>query len=267
MKISNRWISWDNPQLDFVKDLIRAASAKVGLEICRAREFGGDPYRDIRQLTTTNRPVIFDVGANVGQSVRRFQRHFTRPIIHCFEPGTESFEKLYARTAKMPDIVLNNIALGPMSCSANFMENTSSNMSSLLKVGPDGWGNVKRTYRVKVDTLDNYCIANLVDKIDVLKVDTQGFELQVLKGGEQLMRQHRIKLILMELIFCNMYESIPEPDDIYRYLIDRGFSLVTFYQFYYQKGRAGWTDALFVNANTTPLESADIEPAETGVAR
>jgi hypothetical protein len=43
-----------------------------------------------------------------------------------------------------------------------------------------------------------------------------------------------------------MYKGSPRFDEIYAYLAERRFALVSFYDFYYQHGRAGWTDALFV---------------------
>ena len=55
----------------------------------------------------------------------------------------------------------------------------------------------------------------------------------------------RVRLIFLEIIFSEMYSGLPSLDEIYRHLCDRGFGLVTFYKFYYQHNRAGWTDALF----------------------
>jgi FkbM family methyltransferase len=232
------------PQMERVKHFTKLAALKLGLEIHRAGEFGGDPFLDMRRLTPATRPVIFDVGANLGQSVRLFRWHFARPIIHCFEPGRHAFQKLHHKTTKIPDLVVNNMALGSESCSAVFTENTSSEMSSFLKLGPDGWGKTTNCM-VDVGTLDDYCVHNSIRVVDILKIDTQGFELQVLRGGEKLIAQHRIGLIFLEITFSKMYESLPRLDEIYRYLVDRGFSLVTFYRFCYQRGRAGWTDALF----------------------
>ena len=236
--------------MERIKHFAKLAALKLGLEIHRAGEFGGDPFRDMRRLTPATRPVIFDVGANIGQTVQHFRWHFARPIIHCFEPGRNAFQKLRDQTTRIPNIVLNNIALGFESDSVVFNENTSSEMSSFLNLGPEGWGETER-YTVQVDTLDNYCAHNSIHAVDILKIDTQGFELQVLKGAEKLVAQHRIGLLFLEITFSKMYDSLPQLDEIYRYLVDRGFSLVTFYRFSYQGGRAGWTDALFA-AETKP---------------
>jgi hypothetical protein len=63
--------------------------------------------------------------------------------------------------------------------------------------------------------------------------------------GTILMAARRIRLIYLEIIFSKMHKNLPRLDEIYAFLVDRHFELVSFYQFYHQNERAGWTDALF----------------------
>jgi len=81
----------------------------------------------------------------------------------------------------------------------------------------------------------------------LLKSDTQGFDLEVLKGADRMLAEHRIRLIYLEIIFSKMYENLPRADKIYAFMADHGFELVSFYKTYFQNGRAGWTDALFID--------------------
>jgi FkbM family methyltransferase len=199
----------------------------------------------MRRLTVSTRPEIFDVGANEGQSIRRFRHYFDRPFIHSFEPSPTTFAKLRENTVRVMDLRLSNVALGSRPGAADLIENTHSDMSSLLELGPDAFGQEKSACRVPVTTLDEYCANYAVKRIDILKVDTQGFDLEVLKGGQELMAARRIRLIYLEIIFSKMYKNLPRLDEIYAFLVDRHFELVSFYQFYHQNERAGWTDALF----------------------
>lgn len=209
---------------------------------------GQNPFQDMRRLAVPSfRPVIFDVGANVGQSINLFRRNFEHSIIHSFEPSPCTFKKLQHRTTNMPDLHLNNFALGAQSELRVFIENTNSCMNSLLEPGTDCWGEVKERYQVEISTLDNYCAKQGVTHIDILKSDTQGFDLEVIRGGQELIKLRRIHLIYMEIIFSDQYKGIPRLDEIYGFLVNNGFSLVTFYTFHYQHDRAGWTDALFIN--------------------
>jgi FkbM family methyltransferase len=147
-------------------------------------------------------------------------------------------------------ILLNQIVydfgLGAEVGTLEFLENVHSELSSFLEPGVECGGTIKRR-QVKVRTIDDYCTENGINCIDILKSDTQGFDLQVIKGAKRLLMEKRIHLFYTEITFCEMYQNSPKLDEIYGFLADQGFSLVSFYKFYYQNGRAGWTDALFIN--------------------
>ena len=173
-----------------LKYIVRSALAHLGYELRGLpggrNDLGRDPFRDMRALTKAGAsPVVFDVGANIGQSVEMFRGYFARPTIHCFEPGPEAFEELRRRWAGVPDLHLNNVALGARLESKLFMINTSNNMSSLLELSTDGWGTIKEKRPVEVWTLDDYCDRKGVDRIDILKSDTQGYDLEVLRAPKR----------------------------------------------------------------------------------
>ena len=207
---------------------------------------GADPYKDLRRLcASVQRPVIFDVGANVGQSIETIRTYFPTPIIHAFEPAPATFELLRRATKGIPDLTLNNLALGREPGTADLGSNSVSAMSSLLELGPDGWGKVEQKISVPVNSLDSYCSEKGIGLINVLKLDTQGFELEVLGGAKNLLKEGRIDAIFMEITFVHMYEGLPSLDQLYRLMIDQGLYLVSFYDFHYQQDRLGWCDALF----------------------
>jgi hypothetical protein len=95
--------------------------------------------------------------------------------------------------------------------------------------------------------VDRFLAEHDTPSVDILKSDTQGYDLQVFKGAEEAMRENRIGLIYTELIFSDMYSGIPPFDEVYRHLVDRGFRLVSIYHFEHQNDLAGWADALFFN--------------------
>jgi FkbM family methyltransferase len=221
---------------------------KLGIDIRFIPKVGFDAYDDMRALVTAPRPVLFDVGANRGQTIERFRATFASPVIHAFEPGRDTFADLQRRMAGVPDLHLNNVALGERSESRTFYDTDPPDMSSLLEQSVDAWGRIQAKYPVEVVTLDDYCAAHGVERIDVLKSDTQGFDLAVIKGAQRMIERRAIRMIFMEITFSDMYKGTPRFDEIYAYLADRRFALVSFYDFYYQHGRAGWTDALFITA-------------------
>jgi FkbM family methyltransferase len=234
-----------------LKALVRPMLNRLGYDLHRISsdgDLGRDPFRDMRKLSAGGRKlVVFDVGANVGQSVDRFRETLDDPMIHSFEPEPATFAELRRRKGDVPGLHLNNFALGSKRGTAELNRNTFSDMSSILQPGRDSWGSIKDKTPIEIRTLDEYCHDHGVTHIDILKSDTQGYDLEVLKGAEQLMAHRRIKLIYLEIIFSRMYEKLPRADEVYAYLADRGFSLVSFYEIHYQQQQAGWTDALFIN--------------------
>jgi FkbM family methyltransferase len=237
-----------------VKEMLKTGLRQFGFEIQRLPRslapgkvsVGLDPYHDMRRFTNAVAdPMVFDVGANVGQSIERMRTYFDRPVIHAFEPSPDTFAKLRAATDGIPDLTLNNVALGRHAGTGNFVENSESALSSMLEFGPDSWGTVKGNIPVTVATLDEYCVANQIEKIDVLKIDTQGFEMEVLQGSIRMLAEGRVGVVFLEITFSEMYRGLPTLDEIYRFIIERGLPLVAFYDFHYQNNRLGWCDVMF----------------------
>lgn len=238
-----------------IKAAIKRVVRRLGYDIRAIHDdsgLGRDPLWDIRALTRAGEhPLILDVGANRGQSIDEFRRLFHAPVMHSFEPSPETFRQLQARWTH-PDVVLNNVALGSRPDQRPFLENSHNDMSSFLALGPDGWGATEKRTTVPITTVDAYCAERQITAVDLLKIDTQGFELEVITGAEQMMARGAVHLVYLEIILSKMYDNLPGLDDIYRALTSRGFSLVSFYSFYYRDHRAAWTDALFVQPDYQP---------------
>ena len=209
---------------------------------------GRDPYRDIRRLVGTKSPIVFDVGANTGQTTNAILQALPGATVHAFEPSAAAFEGMRRLSVMQKNVVLNNCALGAQSGEQTLFENASSDMSSLLPLGQDGWGRVQARTTVRVSTVDEYCADRDIPRIDLLKSDTQGFELEVLKGASRMLERRLVHLIYLEMNFARLYEGMPRFDALLGFLFDRGFELIALYQIHYLKERAGWTDGLFINS-------------------
>lgn len=221
----------------------------LGYEFTRyePNQYGNDPFNDMQRLCKSADPVIFDIGANTGQTTRRFKQYFPKSHIHAFEPSPITFQVLSTNTADLQDVVVQNIGCGSQEGEAVFFENSSHDMSSFLQPDRDSWGKVVRKRQLPMTTVDRYCADNQITHIDILKSDTQGYELEVLMGTTSLLGKGAVHLIYLEIIFSQMYSDIPRFDEIYKFLAEHDFLLVTFYRFHFQNGVAGWTDALFIH--------------------
>ena len=142
-------------------------------------------------------PVLFDVGSNNGQYLKLLLQNFTvlEPTIHCFEPDDTAFAKLQKNFKNNKNVILNNFALG------------DQNMKSILF--SDGSGDVKASLvdvnsnnliekEIEIKKLDDYCITNKIDKISFLKIDTEGYEANVLIGSEKMIKNNCIERIQLE---------------------------------------------------------------------
>ena len=78
----------------------------------------------------------------------------------------------------------------------------------------------EKKIEVEMITLDNFCENYKIDNIDFLKIDTQGYEKFVLEGAQNLLKNRKIKIIKLEMIFSEIYEKSASFYDIEGYLHD-----------------------------------------------
>jgi FkbM family methyltransferase len=208
---------------------------------------GKDPLLDILRRLDQKAPIIFDVGANIGQSVKNFKRYFPYGKIYSFEPSAKAYKELEKVSNQYKNVEPYQIALGSQEAQMKIYENSSSDMNSFLEMGKNGSGSVIGESIVEVTTIDQFCARNNIQKIHILKIDAQGYDFEVIKGAKEMILANKIELLYFEIIFSEMYKGVPRFSEIYDFLIDHGFSLVSLYNFYYQKNLAGWTDGLFIH--------------------
>ena len=160
-------------------------------------------------------PVIFDAGANVGITGAWFLAHHPGASLHCFEPESGNFELLRANLGGRPDVLLHQVALGEEAGTAMLTVSTHGAMHSLIDASVGD-----RQIEVPVWRLDDYMAESGVDRVDLLKLDVEGFEMEVLRGfGERLDQ--------VSVICGEVHANVVEPTDFYDLVLGRGFELVS----------------------------------------
>ena len=79
---------------------------------------------------------------------------------------------------------------------------------------------------VKITTIDNYCLDKKIDKIDLLKIDTQGYEDKVLEGSKISFEKEKVRAVITEIMFDNVYEKYFSFSDIEKHILPYNFRMV-----------------------------------------
>jgi FkbM family methyltransferase len=238
-----------------IKRLLRGFLEKAGVELALKRNLWyQDAFEVQRKIIGKMDPLIFDVGASEGSVVAKYKTIYPAAVIHAFEPQPDSFQKLEAATSAMKEIYCSNIALSDRQGKETFYKTSGYASSSLLapvRTGSfiDDHTGLAEKYDVQLETLDNYTRSGNIANIDILKMDTQGNELNILKGGEELLKRGAIGLIYSEIWFAKAYENQPFYEDIALYLRRFGylpFGLYNIHRDLRLHGQNLWADAIFV---------------------
>lgn len=126
-------------------------------------------------------------------------------MVHSFEPSKATFE-LLNNNIKSGKAILNNKGLGKKAGVFPFYTDfPGSGTASLTKRKMNCYGvDFEYSEDVTIETLDEYCFANNIKEIDLLKIDVEGHELDVLEGSKEMLAKEMIKMISFEFGGCNI---------------------------------------------------------------
>lgn len=201
----------------------------IGKEIVVKGEYEGGTVRALRkELEGTQKPVFFDVGANIGAILIPLKKRLPAADIHAFEASPHTF-KFLLKNCRENDISVANVHNKAVHSShgreLTFFDSVHYGKSSLAPVYVD------RTITVKSVSLDAYCRENEIACIDLLKVDVQGFELEVFRGMITLLQQKKVKTI------CFEFEDWAEEAAGFQSGASQAFLLKNGYQLFTDKGK------------------------------
>ncbi|MBC7323647.1 MAG: FkbM family methyltransferase [Acetomicrobium sp.] len=150
-------------------------------------------YKFLRQVVRgTSTPIIFDVGANIGQWAKMVLKECPHAILHLFEPFPPSFELLSQNFSSLA--TTNCVAVGDINGTIDLL--LYNNLEHSLIVNEQQICKGKIT--VPLITLDEYCFQKNIDQVYLLKIDVEGAEIKVLLGARTLIRECRIMVIQFE---------------------------------------------------------------------
>ena len=155
--------------------------------------------------------IIFDVGQNMGQSTDMFLKilkinDISNYEIHAFEPEKKSYDVCYKKFSTNKNIILNNIGLSDNNSvkQRDFYEYENNLYNSLYKIDRTHF-KVKNVSQVFITSINKYCEENNINKINFLKIDTEGEEPNIIEGASHLISKNLIHYIDTELTVGSFY--------------------------------------------------------------
>ncbi|HEY4326641.1 MAG TPA: FkbM family methyltransferase [Mucilaginibacter sp.] len=197
-----------------------------------------------------NPKCIFDVGANEGQTALNYLKYFPASTIYCFEPVKDVFDRLSA-VIKTPQIKCVNKALGENTGQFTIYKNPDYNQVGSF----NGAGDQELTEQETVEIIrgDEFCAQNNISEIDLLKIDVEGFEIQVLNGLEKLL-SNQVKYIFVEAGFHTTDQGKTHISILLAYLYEHNFIVSGLYNY----ARRGGSNKLNLNHCDILLTNASL---------
>ena len=168
-------------------------------------DYSGELYI-IKQLKKDlTHSIVFDIGANVWDWSKFVLKEY-RAIpykLYMFEPSLGTFKQLKNNIPKSDKYFLFPIGFGDKKETLQiFYDNEAQGSASILmKSG-------KYSEEIKIETIDNFCQENNIERIDFLKMDVQGYEYNILLGAEEMLKKGKIQFIQFEFDEPNIENRI-----------------------------------------------------------
>tara|TARA_B100000073_G_scaffold344170_1_gene350430 strand:- start:687 stop:1478 length:792 start_codon:yes stop_codon:yes gene_type:complete len=167
----------------------------------------------LKKVCKQNPKLCLDIGANLGE-YSNFILKNSNSKVFAFEPMTKTYNKLKKIRSKFPNrFFIFNYGLGEKKKFKNlyYDKNNSQWANFNSEVNQiDYLKNNKKIIKCKIDTLDNVIKTNknLIKKIDLIKIDTEGYEYEVLVGAKKTIEKIKPKYIQIEYNWHHLFKNV-----------------------------------------------------------
>jgi FkbM family methyltransferase len=236
-----------------MKLILQRVANALGYECRRiSTRDDGDPFVFAQRFVHVSQPVLFDVGAHHGQTATRLRELYPSAMIHCFEPFPQSYSLLERATEADHRVRRHLLCVSDRTGTATMNCNSSTATNSLLATDRRAsatWGegllDTNARIEVRTTTLDAFCVAESIDRVDLLKIDTQGAEFTVLRGADGMLSRRAISVLVFEMITATTYEQQRFPSEYFAMLESRGYVFSGVFSPIYRHGLLAQCDVAF----------------------
>ncbi len=173
-----------------------------------------------------NITAVLDIGANTGQYALAISKILPESKIYSFEPIKKCYDDLIINTEKL-NIETFNFALGENEYETEINVSSHSPSSSLLRMTDLHKKLYSHTKNFTVEKISVKALDQIAHDLNIskenylVKIDAQGFEDKIIKGGYNTIKNAQI--IQVEMTYQELYEGQPLFDNIYQVLNEMGF--------------------------------------------
>lgn len=166
--------------------------------------------------------IILDIGTNIGETLLNFAKINTKGINYGFEPVPYLYQRAKHNISlnNFENIILNNIALSDKKEKLFFHipQNNNSGGIAMSKNAQQGM------LEVEAMTLDNFVSNQNIEKIDFIKIDVEGFEMNVLKGGSETLTKMKPQMFI-ELVDNHLKRQNTSSKEVILFLKNIGYKI------------------------------------------
>jgi FkbM family methyltransferase len=177
----------------------------------------------IARLTGAEIRVFFDVGASIGWTSVPALTAFPTARVIAFEPHPSTFAELTAKVGGHERFEAHNVALSEVNGFGRLFCNGGSRDSFVF--ADDG----AQTLTVDCVSIDSFCRRSGITAIDVLKIDTEGFDLSVLRGASDMLARGGVKFVFTEFFQFDHEGKGTSLTQVADLLLPLGYSFIATY--------------------------------------
>jgi len=195
----------------FHKFLYQLSLRGMGILNPESEKISGEGYFIERHVSKIKKGVVLDVGANVGKYSKLIKRMNQDIAIFAFEPHPSTYQRLIQNVDGM-DIKTYNVGVGASDGSLYLYDYADKDGSPHASLYKDAIEQIHKgqaiAHKVRIISLDDFVTENNIDRVGLLKIDTEGHEMEVLKGFERCIRDNKVDLIHFEFNEMNIASRV-----------------------------------------------------------
>ena len=196
-----------------------------------------DEFEFLGRAVGAGARVVFDVGAKYGRYTGQFLRLFPEATIYAVDCAPNAVERLHRDFGSQRHVKIVPLAFGNVYGGSAFLFHLCqmAGSSSIHPITDTFAQETCNTQMVQVEgtTLDEFCQERSIKQIDLLKIDTEGSDLHIVRGARHLLEAKAIKAIHTEMLFFPYYQNQCWYYEIAQHLVERGFELKAMWPTYW----------------------------------